>query len=209
MRQKNQHNSRSLKSKPKFRWDYKTLKAVPIPEQEHIADKILTALVIGMAIPAFLTSPFALYALAHGAARYFFTKSDFSREVKRLEKRGYVALTKTNKGWMVKLLPKGLRRKDKAELNVTKLPRKKVWDGKWRLIIFDIPEELRAARNSVGQKLKHWGCYNIQRSAFVFPHDCRKQIAMLMSYYGVGKYVLFAEVSYLDMNRELKKVFKV
>lgn len=199
-------------SKPanlKYKWDYKSNKVVPKPEERDIADKIMSALLIGLMIPAFLTSPFGLYAIVHGAVRYYFRKSDFNREAKRLQKRRYVALTKTEKGWMVKLLPKGRIYQKKMQIENMKLPSPKDWDGKWRLFISDIPEEFRNARNMIRRKLKSLGCYNIQRSAFVYPHDCRKELEALAEYYKVTKYALFAEVSYLDMNQELRKFFNV
>lgn len=188
-------------------WDYKAQKAVPKPEQRRIGDKIMTAVLVAYMIPALLTSPFGLYAIVHGAARYFFRKSDFHREIKRLQKGGYVALTKTEKGWLIKLLPKGKVRGQQIAFEHLKLPRDKHWDGKWRLFSFDIPEEFKNARNMLRFKLKSLGCYNIQRSLFVYPYDCRKELELVAEHYKVTKYTLFAEVAYIDLDKELRKFF--
>ncbi|MBI2607468.1 MAG: hypothetical protein HYW51_01445 [Candidatus Doudnabacteria bacterium] len=191
----------------KYVWDYRSQKVVPKPEEQDIADKIMSALLLGLAIPAFLTSPFGLYALVHGAVRYYFRKSDFNREVKRLQRRGYVALTKTEKGWLVRLLSKGGVRVKQIMFERLTLPKEKHWDGRWRLFSFDIPEEYKNARNSLRFKLKSLGCYNIQRSLFAYPYECKQELRLVVEHYKVEKYTLFAEVVEIDVDQELRKFF--
>lgn len=80
------------------------------PEKEKIAEKILGAAVIGTAITVSPLAGAAMFLLSIGAVSHLFRKSDFNREVKRLQKRGYVALTKTEKGWLIKTLQNGRMR---------------------------------------------------------------------------------------------------
>ena len=196
-------------SKIQYQWDYKTLKAIPKPEEEGIANKIMTAIFLGgFVVPALLTSPYGLYAIAVGATRHFFRKSDFNRELKRLNKRGYIALTKTEKGWVVKLLKKGRKRAKQAVFQTLTLPKQKRWDGKWRLFSFDIPEEHKNARDQLRRKLQSLGCYNIQRSLFAYPYDCQKELSVIAKHYEVEKYTLYVEAVYTDLNKELIKFFK-
>src|SRR3990167_2528004 len=192
-----------------YKWDHKHNKAVPKPEEKGIADKIMTALLVGFMIPAILTSPFGLFAIAAGASRYYFRKSDFNREIQRLRKRGYVSLTKTEEGWLLKLLPKGMRRAKQVAIETLKLDKPKVWDEKWRLFSFDIPEEFKTGRNQLRAKLKSLGCYNIQRSLFAYPYVCRKELEIGAEYYNFGKYTLFTEVFNLSLDKELRKVFSL
>lgn len=179
------------------------------PEKYKIADKIMLALLAGFVIPAVLTSPYAGYAIVHGLIRHYFRKYDFNREVTRLRKRGYVALTKTEQGWLVKLLPKGRTRAKQIAIENIKLPKSKTWDGKWRLFSFDIPEEYRGARNMLRRKIKSLGCYNIQRSLFAYPYDCREELTQIAKYYKVDQYTIFAEVVNMDLHKELKKHFNL
>ena len=144
-----------------------------------------------------------------GAGQYLFRKSDFNREVKRLQKKGYVALTKTEKGWFVKILEKGRRRYKEIEMANLQLPRSRKWDGKWRLYIFDIPEDMRAQRDYLRRKLKTLGLFNIQRSVFAYPFDCQKELKFVGEYYDIEKFTTYAEVSHTDIDRELTKHFKV
>jgi hypothetical protein len=180
---------------------------LPIYETLRIADKIMCAMFAGIVVTAFLTSPFGLYSIVVGGVRYYFRKEDFHREIKRLNKRGYVALTKTDKGWVLKLLTKGRLKQAAIEFRNLVLPIPKNWDGKWRLFSFDIPEEERKNRDLIRRKLKQLGLYNIQRSLFSYPHDCRKELGIVSDYYGVGKYVTYMETSFIDIDKELRKHF--
>jgi len=179
------------------------------PVEVRIADAIMDALLVGFMVPAFLTSPFGLYYLVKGGVRYYFKKSDFHREIKRLERRGFVALKKNEKGWSLKLLKKGILKQQKLNLDKIVLPKMENWDGKWRLFIFDIPEENRNLRNLLRRKIKSLGMYNVQRSVFAFPYDCRKELELITDYFDLGKYTTYAEVSYSDIDKELKSFFNL
>lgn len=177
--------------------------------QNKIAKNILLTLGVTAGVAIFLLSPFGLHFLVKGAIQAAFRKQDFSREIQRLRKRGYVALTKRPDGWVVKLLKKGKRKLRNAQLETMKLPKASKWDKKWRLLIFDIPEKFRIARDLLRMKLKELGMYNIQRSVFAYPYDCRGELAFISQHFGVDKYTTYAEVSYSDIDQELRNYFNI
>ena len=45
------------------------------------------------------------------------------------------------------------------------------WDGKWRIVVFDIPEQKRAIRNLFRRNLKKWGFKQLQKSVWVSKHN--------------------------------------
>lgn len=55
----------------------------------------------------------------------------------------------------------------------------KKWDGKWRIITFDIPEKYKKARKAFQQKLKDLGCYPAQKSVWIHPFPCEAELAFL------------------------------
>lgn len=178
------------------------------PEEERIAEKILGAAVVGTTVLVSPVAGIAGFFLGVGALTYLFRKGDFNREVKRLHKKGYVALTKSEKGWIVKILKKGKRRYQEIELANLQLPKSKKWDGKWRLFIFDIPEEFRYQRDYLRRKLKELGLYNIQRSVFAYPYDCRNELEFVGNFYKIEKYTTYVETNYIDIDKELTNHFK-
>ncbi|OGN00197.1 MAG: CRISPR-associated endonuclease Cas2 [Candidatus Yanofskybacteria bacterium RIFCSPHIGHO2_01_FULL_39_8b] len=63
------------------------------------------------------------------------------------------------------------------------------WDNKWRVVIFDIPEELQRERVKFRRKLKSLGFYMLQKSVFIFPYPCEEEVARFASYFKVGDYI--------------------
>lgn len=179
------------------------------PVEGKIVENIFSILFGAIVVTAFLTSPFGLYAVVHGGIKYYFRKRDFNRELKKLEKRNYVALTKTEDGLLIKLLKKGKARAEQININNLKLKKEKIWDQKWRLFTFDIPEEKRSRRDRIRKKLKALGLYNIQRSVFAYPFDCREELRLISDYFKVSKYVTYAEATFIDIDKELRAHFAV
>ena len=76
-----------------------------------VVDRVVDGIFMAMIAGAFVTSPYAGYYLVRGAIKYYFKKSAFNKEVKRLAKQEYVALTKTPDGWLVRLTKKGKKKR--------------------------------------------------------------------------------------------------
>ena len=89
----------------------------------------------------------------------------------------------------------------------SKKPRR--WDGKWRILIFDIPEYRRALRNKIRQTLLAIGFVRLQDSVWIYPYDCEDFVALLKADFKVGKDVLYMIVEELEGNRYLKHHFNL
>ncbi len=84
------------------------------------------------------------------------------------------------------------------------------WDKKWRVIIFDIPQELHNKRNIFRQRLKSLGFYMIQKSVFVFPYPCEDELSEYCKKIKINDYInilLTDNLGYVD--KEVKKVFNL
>jgi DNA-binding transcriptional regulator PaaX len=57
------------------------------------------------------------------------------------------------------------------------------WDKKWRMVVFDIPEKLKASRNALREKLKELGFYELQKSVWVFPYECKNEIDFVIEFF--------------------------
>jgi DNA-binding transcriptional regulator PaaX len=86
--------------------------------------------------------------------------------------------------------------------------RKVPWDKKWRIIIFDIPQEKHIARIRFRNKLKSLGCVMLQKSVFIFPYPCHEEVGDIAGYLEISDYIdiLIAEsAGYKD--QEILKIF--
>ncbi|OGZ18254.1 MAG: CRISPR-associated endonuclease Cas2 [Candidatus Nealsonbacteria bacterium RBG_13_37_56] len=83
------------------------------------------------------------------------------------------------------------------------------WDGKWRLVIFDIPEKKRRGRDALRDKIREVGFYELQKSVFVFPYECKDEIDFIIEFFDLRKYVRFGILDSIDNELHLKKIFKL
>ena len=82
------------------------------------------------------------------------------------------------------------------------------WDRKWRVVVFDIPESKRTARNALREKLVNLGFYPWQKSVFVHPHNCLNEIEFLVELFQIRPYVRFFETSKVMNEAELRLHFQ-
>jgi len=84
---------------------------------------------------------------------------------------------------------------------------KKKWDGKWRFLIFDIPEKFKKGRDALRQKIKKIGFYELQKSVFVLPYECADEIRFIVEFFGISEYVRYGTMDLIDNDAYLKKFF--
>ncbi len=88
-----------------------------------------------------------------------------------------------------------------------KISKPRKWDGKWRVIIFDIPDKKRKARDQIRYLLKSSNFYLLQESVWVYPYDCEDIITLLKTEYAVAKDLLYLIVEELENDRYLRSKF--
>ena len=177
------------------------------PISEDVGAAVLGLIAVVGTLVVYPTDRLLTFFLQDGKGSYLFRKSDFNRETKRLAKSGYIALTKTKEGMRLKITKEGRRALEKNKIKKLKLPTSKVWDGRWRLFVFDIPEKHAYSRNAIRQKLKSLGMYNFQRSVLAYPYDCRKELDQIANYYMLNEFYTYLETNYIDIDRQLRRHF--
>jgi len=126
-----------------------------------------------------------------------------SSSASKLAKKG---LLKFN-GKYYELTDEGGMKLRQLELQGYKLIRPKKWDGKWRVVIFDIPEKKRKVRDRIRNLFTSAGLYRLQDSVWVYPYDCEDIIGLLKTDFGVGKDVLYLIVDEIENDRHLREEF--
>jgi hypothetical protein len=84
----------------------------------------------------------------------------------------------------------------------------KKWDGKWRMVFFDIPEKDRIFRDILRGHLYDLKFYKLQQSVFVSPYQYEKPILELVSIYHAESYVRVVTATKIDNEAVLKKYFR-
>lgn len=136
----------------------------------------------------FLNNP-GFYAY-WGGWEYPLKKSRLAIALKRLRENGLIDLV-DDKTLTFKLTDSG---KDRA-LWMKMKENKETWDGKWRLVIWDIPEKRRTVRNILRNKLKQLGFQQFQKSVWGSKKDCTKVLREFVKQVGVQDWVIVIETN--------------
>ncbi|MDP3764261.1 MAG: hypothetical protein Q8Q95_01430 [bacterium] len=100
--------------------------------------------------------------------------------------------------------------KDKAitfNIDNMGIKKPKVWDKKWRIVLFDIPEKHKPAREALRETLKRLGFYEYQKSVLIQPYPCQDEINFLIEYFSIRSYVRIITATDLDNELHLLKIF--
>ncbi len=81
------------------------------------------------------------------------------------------------------------------------------WDGKWRIVMFDVPEKIKHVRDALRMHFKNMGFYEFQKSVFVHPYPCAKEIEYIMEFYRARKHIRFIVATDIDNAIELRRYF--
>lgn len=121
----------------------------------------------------------------------------------RLRKRG---LLKIDNGHYI-LTTLGEKTLAHWQLSEYKLPKPPVWDKKWRIIIFDIPEKKRALRQEVRRIFREAGFERLQDSVWVYPYDCEDVIGLMKHELGLSRYILYIIADQIENDKHLRQHF--
>lgn len=86
---------------------------------------------------------------------------------------------------------------------------KKKWDGRWRMVVFDIPERRSAIRHRLRRIMGEIGFIRLQDSVWVYPYDCEDFIALLKAELKIGKDVLYAIADTIEHDQVIRKHFSL
>ncbi len=87
------------------------------------------------------------------------------------------------------------------------LKKPKKWDGKWRMVIFDIPEKKKRVRRQITPLFIQAGMHRLQDSVWVYPYDCEDIVALLKTELGVGRDVLYVIADEIENDKHLRAHF--
>jgi phenylacetic acid degradation operon negative regulatory protein len=124
-------------------------------------------------------------------------KQKFSNFIKYLAEKGYIKLKSLEPNQGLFITQKGMEKIFKIELG--KMEKRKRKDGKWLMVVFDIPERKRTLRDLFRENLQLLGFKFFQKSTWICPWDVLKEVQAIVQQYNLGKYVkifLIEEISF-------------
>lgn len=176
-----------------------------------VQQKILLLLLGGFALSC-ASSPHRQWKIIKGMHVGWkdITKQTMERAIAKLYESKLLT-TKTNTDGTVTMIlnDNGKKQALTYQAHAMKIPHPKVWDEKWRIVLFDIPETKREARDSFRDHLTHLGFWELQKSVSVYPFDCKNEIEFLTELHNIRADVRFIIADQIDNETHLKHIFKL
>ncbi len=184
--------------------------------KNNISKKILLAVAAGMAAGGLTIALAVAPGLGHALkpfAQWYGSENRRNRyrirkTFARLRRERLIEMSESPTGELkVVLLEGGQNRVLQYKLDELRIEPAKKWDKKWRMVIFDIPESMKKARNALREKLQNLGFHQIQKSVWVYPYECKNEIDFVAEIFDVSPYVRMAEALRFDGEEEIKRKF--
>ena len=105
------------------------------------------------------------------------------------------------------LTKEGEKKALKFKIDEMKIKKPTKWDDEWRVVIFDIPERFKKAREALRKKLKDLGFIKLQESVFVLPYECVNEINFITEIFLIRPFVRFMRVKSFTNEEQIRLRF--
>jgi len=167
-------------------------------KKNKMAGKILRSLLVGGAWAVAASSPYFTINLIRYLERESRRKErikkslseHYSNEHKEKFRSAFYSLKRRelidieNRGGQIyiSLTNEGKKRAGKYQIDELEIKKPKIWDRKWRILIFDIEHKQKIKREALRGKIKELGLFQVQKSVWVYPYDFRKEMGLLRDF---------------------------
>jgi len=193
---------------------------VQIQDFLHSGTKEAKATQVALAIVAVASLPFVMMiAVSMGNAVQIFrkfptgkkyNKKEVFNAFKHLKREKLIEYISSKDGQtVIRITRKGQGKLYSFAIDKMVIKKCKKWDGKWRLVTFDLPIRFNKARNALRFKLKQLGFVQFQKSLWIYPYPCEEEILFIADYFKVAKYVEILEVNSITRDVFFRKHFKL
>lgn len=154
--------------------------------------------------------PFLLYqksAVYQKAGSPKMARWRYNQAIRSLEKYDHIKIFKRAGKFFIQLTRRG---KLQALLDKIANDQKKgVWDGKWRMIIWDIPESSSKERDKIRYFLKKLGFQKLQLSVFIRPYPIPRPAVDYLRESGLIQFIRFLRIDKVDDPHKLLKHYNL
>jgi CRISPR-associated endonuclease Cas2 len=175
----------------------------------EIAKDILSILAAAGLVVVALTLPNALSAFRFNHNKY--SKRQVYNSLRNLKAKKLVSIGTGKEGdkTVVKLTKLGKEKVLKYKFDDLKIQKQTKWDKRWRIVIFDVPEDFKNNRTIFAKKLKDMGFKSLQKSVWVCPYPCEDEIDFITELYEISRYVRLVTAEQISFQEDLMEKFKL
>jgi len=176
--------------------------------QKIILNTIFAAGILGVMVvaPNVLS---VIKQIEKGIKRKKNLKYSINSSFARLREKGLIEIVEVNGKKVARVTTKGEKQLDFLDRHNFKLKIPKKWDGRWRVVIFDIKESKKRIRALLRVTLLQIGFIRLQNSVWVYPYDCEDLVSLLKADFKIGSEILYMIVEKLENDWHLFKTFNL
>ncbi len=137
-------------------------------------------------------------------------KQSVSRAISRLIKQGYIARTRNGRYALTDTGQVRLVRTMSYHASVVRGDRdveRRRWDGKWRVVVFDIQERQRHKRDELREMLGRTGFTRLQDSVWVYPFRCDEVVALVKMHLTLGYKLVYMIADAIENDDWLRQIY--
>jgi len=125
----------------------------------------------------------------------------------RMSRKGVFKVRKVGRRSYYSLSTKGFRWMEQGRVRAFVFEPKS-WDGRWRLVVYNVPEKLRVLRDRLRFKLHSLGFANLSTSLWISPYDFFSEIETFTEGKKMSRYIETFEAEYKG-KRKIKELVAV
>lgn len=180
------------------------------PKSEIVKD-IFSWLLIGGTVVLASTSPYFVQNLITGHKKWRkYSSRKISDTFYQLRKQGFIKTEMKNHQMYISLTKEGEKKAGMFQIDKLRIATPKRWSGNWSIVMFDIEDKKKIYREALRGKLKEMGFVQLQESAWIHPFDCKAEVELLRSFFGLSKSeVLLIIAREVENDVQLRSHFKL
>ncbi|MBI2356225.1 MAG: hypothetical protein HYV13_03420 [Candidatus Doudnabacteria bacterium] len=182
-------------------------------KKPEITKYILAGLAVAGVIAVAVVAPNLFAAFGKSSYKSYrgkrFSNEQLAKALRRMKRRKLVGIIREGDKDVIVMTEGGKQKLLKYKLDDMKIKRPPKWDRKFRLVIFDIPEKHKVARNAFVFKMREMGFIKLQKSVWVCPYDCEDEIEYLKEIYEIRPFVKLVLAEKIDSEDSLRKMFSL
>jgi len=180
------------------------------------AKRVLLYLGAGASIAASLLSPRFGTTMAKEILREMnknntnwksFNTSYLKQTLRRLEKQNVIETKIIDDNKVFCITRQGKTKLLNFALDDLKISQPKKWDGKWRVILYDIAVGRKHEQEAMRRMLKKLGFYQVQKSVYIIPYPCFDEIEYLRLYFDIRAEIKYCLVERIEDDNAYRTYF--
>lgn len=146
-----------------------------------------------------------LYLLLQLLAQDEEVREEYAEKLRQMKRQDYIR----KNGGKYTLTKKGYKILSESKVWSLTIPTQKRWDGKWRVVVFDIPKDRHKRRDSFRRRLQELGLTLYQNSVWIYPYPLEHEVRQVAEFYMLSNCVSFITAERISGEARFRKHYKL